>query len=383
MADDTDKKALPLLSEEARKEAIPSLKEELNFISRLSGLGSREESLNNVLYGINDLGYHSPIPMNTDAHGIIFFTRPRLNLSYDNLAMIRTLTPLLTSEENSYQRAIRAYLDPEAYFDTQYVNQVKTRLVDRYNPFIPLLTNTISTLSGWPDPTLGMYTSNEGIMKEQWSMVDDTIRINNTFDLQASFRNIMGDPITLLFRTWMTYASNVYLGTIMPYPDSIVENEIDYHTRIYQIDLDPSKRFVQKITTCGAAFPWANNRGTMANFNIDEVFKSDGKQITVPFRCMGAEYDDPISIREFNTIVMLFNPNMRDDKRDTEMVRLKPREFAFFQYRCYYLINPLDAELERWVFKNDYADLQKFQEYNPELFDLNNPENYKTFRKNY
>ena len=382
MADEKDPNQ-PLLDEAARKEAIPSLRDELNYISRLSGLGSRDESFNNVFYGINDLGFHSPLPMNSDGHGITFFTRPRLNLSYDNLAMVRTLTPLLTSEEKSYQRAVRAYLDPEAYFDTQFVNQVKTPLVDRHNPFIPLLSNTLISLSGWPDPTLATYTSNEGVQKEQWSMADDVIRYLSVFPMQATFRNIAGDPITLLFNTWMTYISNVYLGTIMPYPDSIVENEIDYQTRIYRLMLDPSKRFVQKISACGAAYPTANNLGTMFNYSRDDVFQSDSKQITIPFQCIGAEYMDPILIREFNTIVLLFNPSMRDDRRDTDMVRLKPREFPFFQHYCYYLINPMDSELERWVFKKDYADLQKHKEYNPELYDLNNPANYSRFGKSY
>jgi hypothetical protein len=373
----------PLLDDEARAEAIPSLKDELNYLSRLSGLGARDETFNNEFYGINHRGFNSPIPMNTDGHGLVFFTRPRLNLSYDNLAMIRTLTPLLTSEEKSYQRAIRAYLDPEAYFDTKYVNQVKTPLVDRHNPFIPLLTNNILSLSGWPDNTLQSYTSTEGVMKEQWSMVDDSLRFLGTFDLQATFRNIAGDPITLLFQTWLTYMSAVYLGTIMPYPDMIVENEIDYQTRIYRLVLDPSKRYVQKIAACAAAYPTATSLGTSFNFSKDDVYQTDSKQISIPLRCIGAEYQDPILIREFNTIVQLFNPNMRDDKRDTEMVRLKPREFNFFNHYGYPLINPLDSELEWWVFKKDYADIKKFEEYNPEDWDLNNPQNYSRFNKSY
>lgn len=365
----------PLLDRESIAEVIPSMRDELNIINRLSGLGARDETLNNEFYGINRLGFNSAIPVNTDGHGLTFFTRPRMNLSYDNLGMLRTLAPLLTGDQNTYQRAIRAYLDPVGHrsTDTRVEEGYRTRLVDQNSPFIPLLTNNLLSLSGWPDPSLNTYSSKEGIQKEQWSMVDDVLKFYGTFDLQATFRNIAGDPITLLFQTWLTYASAVYMGSLLPYPDSIVENEIDYQTRIYRLILDPSKRFVQKIAACGAAFPTANSLGTLFNFSKDDVFQMEGKQISIPFRCIGAEYQDPILIREFNTITMQFNPCLMDDQRNNRMVKLKPREFGFFNHYGYPLIHPRTSELEWWVFKEDYADLvtSGYDEYNPAHYDLN------------
>lgn len=372
MSDENDEVNGSLLSEEIRAEAFASIKEELNAVSRLSGLGARDETLNNEFFGINHRGFNSAIPINTDGQGLTFFTRPRLNLSYDNLGMIRTLTPLMSNEELSYQRAIRAYLDPAGYkAGSPVTEQYKTQLVDPYNPFIPLLTNNLLSLSGWPDPSLNTYTSKEGIQREQWSMIDDVIKFYGTFSLQATFRNIAGDPISLLFQTWLTYASAVYMGQIMPYTDAIVENEIDYMTRIYRLILDPSKQYVQKIACCGAAFPTANSLGTLFNFSKDEIYQGDGKQISIPLQAIGAEYQDPILIREFNTIVQLFNPRMRDGERDRSMVKLKPIELNFFNHYGYPLIDPRSSELQWFVYKEDYADLEKFPSYNPSNFDLN------------
>lgn len=363
---------VPFLTPEERDNAAPSMRETLNVISRLNGLGARDETLNNEFFGINHRGFNSPIPINTDGHGLTFFTRPRLNLSYDNLGMIRTLTPLMTDEPLSYQRAIRAYLDPHNNW-FKGAPDFQTPLIDPNSPFIPLLTNNLISLSGWPDPSLNTYTSREGIQHEQWSMVDDVIRFYGTFELQGTFRNIAGDPITLLFQTWLIYASAVYMGQILPHLDSIVENEIDYQTRIYRLMLDPSKQYVQKIAACGAAFPTANSLGTMFNFSKDDVYQQDAKQISIPFRAIGAEYQDPITIREFNTLVMLFNKSMRDDMRDRVMVKLKPRELNFFNHYGYPLIHPQTSALEFWVNRSDYAILEKegVKDFNPALYDLN------------
>lgn len=338
---------------------------DVDLVSRYSGHGALSQAAANALMGINHRGVGNPIPNNTDNHGLTFFTRPRMNLSYDNLAMDRKLTPLLTDDKRSYQRAIRCMLDPVGHHDVitganggqRTIREVKSDLIDPRSAFLPILSNNLLSLSGWPDPVVQFYDSKPGPHREVWSMVDDAINHYGAFDLQASFRNIAGDPITLLFSAWIRYASLVYQGILMPYPDSVLENEIDYNTRIYRLVLDPSRQYVQKIGACGAAFPVTSSLGRAFDFASDTPFVADSAtQISIPFRCNGAEYNDPILIKEFNDVVFMFNSDM-GEARKSKMVQLKKNELNIFNYYGYPYIHPRSFELQWWVYKEDYDQI--------------------------
>ena len=353
---------------------MASVKDDIDLVSRFSGLGNLTEAMANAIYGINHRGVGNPIPYNTDNQGLTFFTRPRLNLSYDNISMDRRLTPLLTRDVYTYQRAIRVLLDPVgAYNDLASVGYnstngsryrssegpIVTPLVDRRNPFIVLLTNNILSLNGWPDPVVAYFNAKPGPKRETWGMIDDVADFFDSFDLQANFRNIAGDPITLLFEAWRRYAALVYEGVLMPYPDAVVENEIDYMTRIYRLVLDPSRQFVTKIAACGAAFPTSSALGAAFNYTSDAPFNQEtAQQISIPFHCYGAIYNDPILFKEFNDLVGYFNNDMLDNVRAQRLVKLQVAELNMFNTRgCYPRIHPLTHELEWWVPNDDYKAL--------------------------
>lgn len=339
---------------------MADIKDEVDLVSRLSGFGTLTEATGNSLYGINHRGVGNPVPYNTENHGLTFFTRPRLNLSYDNMAMDRVFTPLLTSNPFTYQRAIRAMLDPVGNVgdNDDDVRGVSSPLVDNKSAFINILSNNLLSLSGWPDPVVAYFNATDGPAKETWSMVDDVHRNFNSFNLQASFRNIAGDPITLLFYIWLRYAANVYSGLMMPYPDSVIENEIDYQTRIYRLVLDPSRQFVQKIAACGAAFPVSSPLGAAFNFSSDSPLNQENsQQISIPFQCIGVDYLDPILVKEFNDIVGFFNIDMQDDRRTGFLIKLNKSQLNLFNYHGYPRINPFSLELEWWVYRNEFFSL--------------------------
>lgn len=323
---------------------------DVDIVSRLNGLGSLTSAQTNNFLGINHRGVGNPVPINSDNYGLTFFTRPRLNLSYDNIANSRVLTSLMSRDDKTVQRAIRVMLDSRS----DYERVVTSPLVDTKQAFIPLLTNNLLSVSGWPDVVVDSYTSKEGNYRESWSMVDGTSWIYNTYDITASFRNIAGDPISLLFYVWVHYASMVYTGEMVPWPDMIIENEIDYNTRIYRLVLDPSRRYVQKIGATGAAYPTNSPLGASFNYSSDGVLNRDNDQISISFKCMGANYLDPILIQEFNETVEIFNAGMRDAGREDNYTKLDKNETYYFNYNGYPRINPDTFELEWWVDKQDY-----------------------------
>lgn len=362
------------LDDLVRKATGKSAEEAVDILASNIGYGSLSEAYRLMLRGMNHRGLGNPVRTNRDNSGIIFFTRPELNLTYDNIRYNRLLSPLnITGEKAAWtiQRYIKAILDPRQNRGKGGLPALTTPLVDRYNPFIPVLTNNLISLSGWPDIAPETYTSKEGVMKEQWSMIDGFYRVTNQFDLSANFRNTEGDPITALFNVWILYACMVYRGELFPYPDNIIENRIDYTTRIYHFTLDPTRRFITHSAATGASFPTTIPIGASFNFVGDNTYVQSTEQLSINFNCVGADYNDPITFYEFNKLVATYCPALEITNVDAEgnisiaggnWVQLDTSNDAaidYLQKGNYYgvpLINPITQEL-MWFVNSDDAEV--------------------------
>lgn len=322
----------------------------INDVFKTTPVGSVDGAIGNAFYGINHRQTQSPVPINQDTFGLTFFTRPQLNLVSENIRAERRFIPLLTNNSASIPRIIRAYLDPRLNNDG-----LNCPFVDPKNPFIPILTNHLISMSGWPDVTAETFTSKPGAYKEVYSMVDGTSRIYGAYNITASFRNMIGDPITTLFDTWTSYQNNVMEGTMVPYPDLLVANEIDYNTRIWRLVLDKTKTFVQKIAACGAAFPISVPMAKAFDFQTDKPLNETNNEIQVQFQCIGATYNDPILVYEFNKLAGIFNPDMRNGKRPANMQKVPFSALQIFNGTGYSRIDPDTMELEWYVPKIDYV----------------------------
>jgi hypothetical protein len=322
-----------------------------------SGIGNPSVAITETLYGLNHRSLANSVPINKDYYGLAFFTKPDLRLDDLNLNRLRKFAPMLTSRADSLPRALRAMLDfrhdKPAHNEKSYLSS----LIDPKQIFIPLLTNQLITMSGWPDVELPTYTSDAGVYGEQFSYADGIAEIYRTYDLQVNFRNIPGDPITMLFYYWITYAAAVFEGRISPWPNNMSTNSIDYQTRIYRVILDSSKRFVQKIACSGAAFPTTVPIGAAFNFDSDTPINRND-QISISFRAIGAEYMDDIIIHDFNEAVCIGNTDMRDDQRKGSGMVKVPYEYIFlFNHLGYPRINPHTFELEWWVYNTTFTSM--------------------------
>jgi len=282
-----------------------------NNVFKTGSIGSVTDAISSSIYGINHRQTPGAIQLNKDFFGLTFFTKPDMNMTWDNIKDIRQLAPLLSADTNSIPRVIRLLLDCRL----QGLTGIKSDLVDPQQAFIPMLTNHLLSISGWPDVIVPTMTSQEGTYKEAFSMADGITQNYSTYDMQANFRNIPGDPITALFLYWVHYQSYVFQGELVPYPDNIINNTIDYQTRIYRLVLDSSKTYVKKIAACGAAFPLSTPIGAAFNYEHNTPISDSNHQISIPFRCMGAMYQDDILIDEFNKTGAMFNSQM--DKEAT------------------------------------------------------------------
>lgn len=329
-----------------------ALDDYLAEIARNRGFAPPDRTITEAFQGLNIIGRNSPIPTNTENHGLTFFTRPDMNMSYDNLAVDRVLSNMLSDNPRSVSRMLRGY------FDKRLVdNGLNVPGIDNRNAFIPLLSNNLVSLSGFPDITLNTNTSPPGLYKEEYSYVDDVPYLYQTYDLQASFRNIEGDPITFLFLTWAWYMGLVYEGRLMPYPDNVLFNRVDYQSRVYRLVLDRSRKRVVRIACANVVFPTGVPTGNIFNFEAEgseSPFPDAAQNISMNFRAIGMRLYDNLIIHEFNTVVGIFNPTMKDDRREDEMQLLKHYEYAYFNYTAYPRVNPENNDMEWWVDKPVY-----------------------------
>lgn len=340
-----------------------TVKDNLDLVFRSGGFGTRNAQAYETLFGLNYRARGQVISSQRDQVGLTFFTRPNLNLHRDNITQDRSMTDLINPNPISYQRAIRAILDPNGSANPDF--DYATPLVNPRNPFICILTNTLKSCSGWPDPVMGKYTSPEGIQGEQWGMADGYYNIRGNFQLTASFSNIDGSPVIGLFDVWEKYMENIRTKKQKPWSLSIYLNRIDYTTRVYRLVLDPGRRFVQQIACTGYGFPITNPRGGVMNFDADDNYDRSGDMISVQFDCYGALYDDPVIIEAFNKVTAMFNPDLEIVNKGTlnknniavksqNYYRVTPDQRDYLNYYCYPLIHPYTRELCWFIEKDIY-----------------------------
>ena len=331
-------------------------------------LGSIDQAQGNNIYGINHRQVPGVLPQNRDTYGLTFFTRPQLNLQSNNIRNTRILYNLLNTNNKSIQACTKALLDPRLINGygkgASRVPPYICPIVDPLNCFIPVLTNNLISITGWSDIALDSFTSKEGLYKETYSQVDSLARNYTVYEVDATFRNTKGDLIFSLIFVWLHYMSMVYEGLLLPYPDFLTENEIDYNTRIYRLILDQQKQVVTKIVAADVAYPITLQAGQFFDFNVEKPYNDQNKEINVRFKCMGYEPMDGVLIYEFNKCVEQFNPNMENGFRDNNMIKLTSLNASMFNNRGYPRINPNNYKLEWYVDKlfynnRSYAFLQQ------------------------
>jgi len=329
------------------------------FLARGTVEGSIDKAIGNNLYGLNHQNTRGKIPVNKDNQGMVFFTRPQLNLRDNNLTNLRTMHNLLGDSTTSLQRYVRCMLDPRL----AYMYNINSALVDPKMPFIPVLTNDALVVSGWPDVTMPTYVSKEGVRKEQYAMADGVTEVLNSYDLDVTFLNSKTEPITFMMQVWLNYMAGVFEGTMSPYLDMITENELDYNTRIYRIVLDETKRYVSKISATGASFPVNAPLGKYFDYNQKEVYNMSTKESTIRFKCVGAMYNDAILIRQFNETNAIFNGDIRAmmQGKSHNLIKIHHSVVHNFNNRGYPYINEDTYELEWYINKDSktYLSIKK------------------------
>lgn len=301
-----------------------------------------DKALSDALYGIT-INDTKVIPkLSQDSHVYVFFTRPQLNLSKSNIHRDRRFASLLTNSDDTIQAYVRGILDPRLhlsnylYPDHSYDENtlkknkldkkedlIRSSLYDNRMPFIPILSNALTSISGFSDVVLNTFTSSPGMRKEEYGWGDGETRIFNSIELDMTFKNYVEEPIMHLIPTWVNYISNVKKGVFSPYNDMKLRRETDYMSAIYVVVLGENKRTIKRIArTIG--HPITDPQGKFFDWTRSESKRGENQDINVRFKCYGIEYNDPMLMLEFNKVMGIF------DARFKELLYNNPKDGGAF-----------------------------------------------------
>jgi hypothetical protein len=343
---------LIFIEEEIKMSNLKNTESLEDFMSDTQTTGSISKAITNNLYGLNTSGENRKfLEANKTSKGYVFITRPQLNLTESNLRNDRKLYDLLSTNSKSLHRYVRCLLDPRQ----SKIFNIHSDMLDENLAFIPMFTNNVSSVSGWSDRVIQTFDSKEGVRKQQYSMPDSHIDINNVVDLDVTVDNVKGNPAILIMGTWLRYMANVYEGTMSKYIDYVVANERDYDVRMYRIITDPSKRRVEMIAAAPVMFPLNDPLGKFFDFNKTNSYNDQVKEFTFRFRSLGVEYNDPILIKEFNEHSAIFNPQVRkllNGDSGHGLLKVPEDLKEYLEGRCYPIIDEESLEINWWIPKD-------------------------------
>ena len=308
-------------------------------------------------YGLNYLKTGQSLAKPDIGYGHIFFTRPRLRLTYDNLIKKRAFAMMLEGDENSVASIVRAYLDPVGH----KAGKFKCPRVDMRNPFIPILSNNCIDASGWPDIPMDPYTSNPGLRGEVYSLADGHPVNYGSATITATFENVKNDFINYLFHVWTQYAMYSHSGVMLPYKDDWLFNRINYNTRIYRLVTDPTGTYILDMAMTGASIPINSNKSSIYDYK-----KGGGEhknkaldESSIQFQSNGTYIFDPIVLKQFNQVMLMFCPTLHPEVRAKHFHRLTMQEKPYFTNLALPYINLKNARLEWYVDMTTYKNEMK------------------------
>lgn len=323
-----------------------------NLLYSSSG-GSKHSSLIKQISGFDFIGNSIYMP-NVENAGLTFFTRPRLNLSTSSIRNDRVLSLLDSLDPNDVSFAIRCLLDTEFCnrHDIQSIIE-KSPLINSYNPFIPILTNNLKTISGWPDVNLETETTEGGYHSESIVYPKGSDDLNRTYNLSATFSDVQGSFILFLFFTWYRYLYLASKGVVSQYPKDIENRRLGFTCSIYRFVLDTSRQFITKWAKATGTFITSVPIGAYFNYDKSNQIMLEGNNLSIPFVVSGKiEYMDAIILQEFNKLVKRFCKNIDNvylyDKNDkSSYVKASSvDELLDFNHHCLPYINTEDGTNE-------------------------------------
>lgn len=321
----------------------------LDYVFRENGGTSYQRPLLNMLRGVRILGPGNQMaPVPDDTIGLVFVSRPLLNLSDDNVRKHPQMISLYNPSKNSLQAYTKGLLDKQ-WADS---NMHGSGVLDPHFAWIPPIANLVKVSSGFPDSSISIGKSDPGIRKQVYQFVNGILKVNYDYDIRMTFHNPKPNILPYIFDMWEHYIDAVKLGDegMYPYPEALIQNYKDYDCRIYHIILNKNLRNIEGIYCCMDAIPNTYPSGSFSTIdNTRNSLLGQGQdELDINFSSTVFRYNNTRVSSMFNQTTAFFNPNMADGLRERTHVKLSVKEYMSGSYNCYPWINQETMELEYW-----------------------------------
>ena len=146
-----------------------------------------------------------------------------------------------TLRENNLFQAKTSIFDGDDYLNT--------------TPFIPLLSNIVTSLDGAKDFQLDLYNYEEDEHGTSLSVATGMDSVWKEGDFTTSIEDITYSPGSLLFMVWLLYIHYVSRGYIMPTREHITERILDYTCSAYVFVIGEDGRRIERFGKFTGCFP--------------------------------------------------------------------------------------------------------------------------------
>lgn len=258
--------------------------------------------------------------------GHTFFTRPRLNLTTTSLRQDRIMSLLDTLQQNTVNFAIRFLLDTDLRKMYPGLSGFSgpMSMVNPENPFLPILSNHLHSISGWPDFVIETENTDGGFYGETITYPKGHDQLSRGYELQATFNDAQGNVVAMLLMMWTRYIYLITMNRMVSYRKDITNRRMSFTSSIYRFIMDPSNTYITKWAKATGAFPKTLPIGNFFNYDKATGDLEAIRNITTAFTVAGKiDYMDPIVLLEFNMLAEKFAPSIKNYAIATKEQRLK------------------------------------------------------------
>jgi len=214
----------------------------------------------------------------------IFFTKPDLNFSDENLA---SDTSLLNFSKNEYGLDIMKSLTCSPFYGMNDVG----------SGFIKVLTNTAENFDN-SDVSFRTDTYVETFKGYKLQLPIDDVDSITAGTFSISYTEVSGIPITLLHKLWLDYMRGLRLGTIQPTENYRANKVIDFMCSVFYFELAEDGRHIEYYSKYTGVFPTSIPYSSFS-WNVGE---NKTKKLSIQYAYNFKEDLNPEILEDFNQL---------------------------------------------------------------------------------
>lgn len=194
---------------------------------------------------------------------------------------------------------------------------------DKFNyttPFIPLLQNTCTQLTGAKDFELQEHTYEEDEFSGKMTIPTGMDEIFGPGSFTTNHEDILYGPVSLLYMVWVLYIHYVSRGYIMPTREHITERILDYTCSAYVFVIGDDGRRIERMGKYTGCYPTTFPLSQQLDHNL-QVEPDMLQKVSITWKYNRYEPMDPQIFTDFNFLsetewLVKLNPALWEDLYD-------------------------------------------------------------------